>query len=94
MQKIFDWLVYSSTNADKWGMTIKGLATFIPSAVILLGFVHVHLDPNDASGFIDSLVVFVTSLGSLIGALATVIGFVRKVQSTYLGRNDVLNKYY
>ena len=44
---ILDWFVFSSENADKWALTIKGLAvSVVPFAIALANLTHLKLQSD------------------------------------------------
>lgn len=90
IQKAWQWLVYSSQDADKVSLFIKGLAGFIPSVVLVLSVIHINVSGDNLAGFLQALAVLVTIAGSVVTAIITVLGFVRKIVSTAIGQNEVV----
>lgn len=90
--KVWNWLVYSSTNADKYSTTIKGFATFIPTIIVLIGLLHlpIHVTADSANGIIDQIVIIITALASIVSGIMTVVGAIRKIFRTTQGTNDVV----
>lgn len=89
--KIWQWLVYSSENADQYSRTIKGLAKFIPSAVILFGLLHVNVSQSELLAVVDGIAVFVSAAAATISALEVLFGAIRKVYRTATQTNAVVS---
>ena len=92
MKKFINWLSYSSENANRWSLTIKGLAvTVVPIVIALANLTHVQVDNTQVTALFDGIAAVVSSLGLFIGSVIAVIGFARKIISTITGDNAVLN---
>jgi len=90
MIKIWNWLVYSSKNAEKYSLTIKGLATFVPSVVAFLALVNINIEANTFLAAIDILAAVVVAFFAMISALYTLTGLIRKLYTTIVGNNAVI----
>jgi len=88
---IINWLLYSSKDANKIGLTIKGLSAFVPTIMVMFGLAQLNVSQDSVLGFIDAIAVLVTATLSVITAGLTVWGFVRKIISTFKGTNEVIN---
>ena len=72
-------LIRSSSDPEKLSLTIKGLLTSIaPIAIVLLG-----LNTGEYGQLIDGIAAVVFYGGSIVSAVTTVVGLLRKVK---LGR--------
>lgn len=83
--------MYSSANAEKYSLTIKGLITFVPTLVTFLTLVHINVDPNTLTGLVDGLAVFVSQFGMFVGGGLLLLGSFRKALRSWHGENDVTN---
>ena len=90
LKNIGNWLLWSSENSNKISLTIRGLAGFIPSAVLLFAALHIDVSANQLADFVESLVALVSTFGAFVGAVAFLYGIVRKISLTILGQNDAL----
>lgn len=73
MSKIYNWLVKSSVDPEKYAMTIKGAAVFIVPLAITLGkhFGYAWSDSQIAGTLQD--------IGLLVATILTLFGLVRKI---------------
>lgn len=90
IKTIWNWLVWSSSNADKVSLTIKGFASFIPTVVLFFTFLHLNVSSDSLSGVIDGIAVLVTSLGAVITAVVTVVAFLKKIYLTITNQNQAI----
>lgn len=91
--KIYEWIVWSSKNAEKWSLTSKSFIT--GSAVIgILTMFKIVLPTEDINSLLDNLVIFVQGLGTVATAAVSAYAIIRKIYRTMAGKNDLLNKYY
>ncbi len=91
MKKIYEWMVWSSTNSDKISLTMRGMfSTFASIAVPLVAVIGYQ----EAGGQINELsanVISVVQAGLiLISSIVTLVGFVRKVFLTYQASKPTL----
>lgn len=93
MDKFIDWLIHSSTDADKISAFIKGLTVFVPSIMVFLALTRIQLSDGAIIQLIEELAMLVSILGTLGGAVATLLGGFRKIFTTVAGTNAVLEKY-
>lgn len=91
MKKFLNWIIYSSNNASKYSLSIKGLAGFIPMAVGFFTFLHLNVEPGSLLALIDAIAAFVTAIGAAVTACYTLFGVIRKLYKTLVGTNDVIN---
>lgn len=75
MKNFITWLVTSSADSEKYSLTIKGLLVSIaPIAIIVL-----HLNTGDYGSLVDAISSVIFYGGSIISAIVTVIGLIRKI---------------
>lgn len=91
VEKLWLWLVYSSTNKDKIALTIKGaIGTVLVTFSIFAGDINLPLLGDSINAVIDTaLMVLQTTVGT-VSAVAMLVGAVRKLYSTFVGKNDVV----
>ena len=66
----------SSVDANSLSLTLKGLVPLIISVAI---FFNLDVAEMDLTGVIDAIVVIVVSTSTIVSAIATLIGLVRKI---------------
>lgn len=102
-QKIWDWFVYSSKNADNISATLIGfVGTLIGIVTNVLVFGHItFIDPtvitaagSQATTLIQAVFALITAIVTFGSILGGVIAFFRKIVNTLVGQNDVLNRFY
>ncbi len=91
LKKIWNWLVYSSEDANKISLFIKGVIGFVPSIVVFLNMIHITVSADILVALLQQIIVIITATGTLFGALVGGYGLVRKLINTLKGNNDVLN---
>lgn len=69
----------SSVDPRKVALTIKGLAVFVPTAIVFLKYFNVNVGVEDVNNLIDALANVVVIVGTLVSAVMVVYGFGRKV---------------
>jgi len=91
---VWDWLVYSSQNAQNISLMIKsiGLAA-IPALLIISNTFNIQLTNEALEVFIQKASEFVIVIGTLVAAIGTVVGAARKIFATLNGTNDVIANY-
>ena len=88
IKKVFQWIVYSSTDPSKIALTVKGVGgSVITVLIILAGITHVQLQSADLTAILDGIVQTITALLGVVSAFATVYGAVRKVWITVSGQH-------
>jgi len=90
MKNIWQWLVYSSTNVDRYSLTIKSLGKFIPSAVLLFAFMNINVDSSILLKLFDSIAILVSAFASVVSATSVVYGLARKIWTSIRGTNEVI----
>lgn len=91
--KIYEWIVWSSTNAEKWSLTAKA---FVGGTALLglLSMFGIVLPTDDISSLVDQIVLVLQAIATASTAVVTAYGLLRKIVKTVKGENDLLNKYY
>lgn len=92
MKKYFilawNWLVYSSADPKKVSLSVKGALTMASSLIIgLLTIFSVSVSNDEIANIIEALGLVVEMALSLVGAVAVLIGFIRKVYRTIKGEH-------
>lgn len=91
---IWKWLVYSSTNADKISLTIKStFLALIPAIMIVAGLYNIKLDNSILTSFIDEVSAIIIVVGGAITVISGCFGALRKIYTTAVGSNAVINSY-
>jgi len=91
IDKIWTWLLYSSSNREKISMSIKGaVGTLIVAASIFLGDINVPLLGENINAVIDAIFATIQAAVGLVSAIMMIVGSIRKVITTYKGTNDVV----
>lgn len=91
--KAYEWLIWSSKNADNYSVTIKMFITGGALTTILALF-QISLPSGDIGQFIDAIVNVIKLLAALATAVGTGFGLARKLYFTFKGDNDLLNRFY
>jgi len=77
------WLLQSSADPSEVSLTIKGLLIgVVPVLMTVLGLAHINLGQDQITGLVDGLVGFVQAALTLISAIATLWGILRKIWLT------------
>jgi hypothetical protein len=93
IKKATTWLVYSSSDATKYSVTIKSaFAGLITVATVYSGIAHVTLPTEDLTRISDAVIVIVQSFFLIVSSLAFVYGSVRKIYLTVTGQNSTVTK--
>lgn len=71
LHKIWDWIIYSSANSEKFSLTLKGLIPFL----VLLKIGDVNTLGSMADQIVNA-VIFIAQIGT--GAI-TLFGIIRKI---------------
>lgn len=89
LEKIWDWLVYSSADPEKVSLMVKGfLGAAITGVISLLGFTHMNI-PGVADQFnslADNFVLILQAILGLISLLSIFFGGIRKLYLTIFGQ--------
>lgn len=94
MHLIFDWLLYSSKDPNKYSLTVKGLLTgAVAYAVTVSGIVHVVLPVDQLTTLVDLTGQFVQWGLTGVSLVATIYGAVYKIYTTVAGKNAVVAAY-
>ena len=94
LKKIGKWLVFSSSNADKISLTVKGiLYALIPAYVLFMGLYDIQTDSAKLSAVIDQIGGIVIVFGGMITAIMAGYGALRKIFTTATGTNAVINSF-
>lgn len=102
MQKIWDWIVYSSANADNISLAVKGgIATVVGIILNVIVLGHLQIDPaliTTAGGSIGAIIQgffgVITAMVTLVSLVSGFIGVIRKIILTVQGQNNLLNRFY
>ena len=93
IKKMWYWLVKSSANANNWSLTVKGaLVSIIPIIIMVTNLANIHLQTADLTATTDAIVSIVAGFATLVSAVITTVGLVRKLYKTIVGTNAVLNQ--
>lgn len=79
IKNIIHWFLYSSADITKYSLSLKAGLPFL----VLLG-VDKYLAPDQAETLIDSAVIIVTSIGTIVTMGVTMFGIARKVTLTVI----------
>lgn len=88
LQKITEYIIYSSKNGDKLSITFRSI---VSAAIFIAGAFGFHSTTLDTNFTIDSVVNFITSLGTTISLAIACVGAVRKAVRSFMGINNSLN---
>lgn len=91
MEKIWDWVTWSSKNADKVSLTLKGILTgAVTLAAWGFGLGHIEIPSDLSSAIVDGTVNVILALSGLLSAVSIVIGLIRKLALTFAGKNQAI----
>lgn len=79
----------SSINPEKLSLTIKSLAVFIPSILVLTSLANINITESDLNNVITSALGLLTTVTSIISAGTALFGALRKV---YVAINNRFKK--
>lgn len=83
LQNIWNWLVVSSADPSKTALTVKGFLTTALSVILLISpLMHINFGQTEATAVVDTIVQFIASALTVIGAIVTLLAFIRKVMLT------------
>lgn len=85
MKELIHWLITSSANPEKVGLTVKGLLLGVVPVIsmvapVLCALVKVCIDLALVNPFIDGVVGLVVAGCGVISAVMVILGLIRKVQ--------------
>lgn len=80
------WLIKSSSDPQKMSLTVKSILVGVIPFLALVGVDTSHLPQG-----VDFLVGAVEQALIIVSAVTALIGFARKLKTTVLGTNAVLN---
>lgn len=80
LKSVLQWFLYSSHETTKISLSLKA---GIP-LLIFLGM-DKYITPDQAETVIDSAMIILTSVGTIVTAVVTAFGVTRKVTLTTLG---------
>ncbi len=95
IDKVWDWLVWSSADPEKLSLTVKGAMTgFVTLMTVALGVAQIHLPvgaPEILNQIIDGTVLVIQAIAGLVSAIALVFGLWRKLVITFKGWHWIFN---
>lgn len=101
LHKIWLWVVYSSANADKISLSIKGAGGVIVTvAFLLIGVFHFNVSQVQVTDLFDAAMLAVSATltalsyaSAAVSAWAVVWGLCRKIVTTMAGENEVVASF-
>lgn len=92
MKKIYEYLVWSSVNADKISLTAKGAFSFFASiAIPALAYAGItRIAPGDITNLELYALALVQAVLGAVSALVVIVGFARKLYTSLKGTNQSL----
>lgn len=84
MEKFWNWLGKSSENPEKVAMTVKGILTANIGIIALIVFSG---DTDKAMTVIDQITILISTAITLVGAVQTTFGLIRKIYNTVTVEN-------
>lgn len=101
IKKVWAWLVYSSANANKYSLTLKGLlGVGVTLALTIIGLFHFSITPEQVNGVSDGIMLAfnatMTALSYAVAAVsawAAVWGALRKIWTSATGTNQVIASF-
>lgn len=95
IEKVWDWLVWSSADPEKLSLTVKGVLAGIGTLItVVIGVANVHLPegaPALLTQIVDATVLAVQAIAGAVSALAAVYGLARKLLITFKGWHWAFN---
>lgn len=89
--KIFQWIMVSSKDPNKVSLTIRGiLVGAITYIVFFAGVFHFNVDQGDLNSLAVQLSDIVQMTLTLVSAVATTVGLVRKIYRSITGQNKAI----
>jgi hypothetical protein len=84
MTKIISWIVKSSVDSSRLSLTVKGflVGTFSVFGTVLIALGFNGLPSTEVNLFIENITQTIAALGTVIGALVTAFGALRKIYLT------------
>lgn len=91
LKKIWEWIVYSSADANKISLTVKAfLYGIVPGILFFSNVMNWQLDNAVLTEIIDTIASVIIYIGGSITGLVFLWGLVRKLLTTITGRNKVV----
>lgn len=88
IEKLWDFIVWSSADPDRLSLTTRGFLTGVVTIVSIgAGLQNVHLPSELLTSTVDSIIVAVQAIIGAVAAVATVGGLLRKIYLTWKGEN-------
>lgn len=95
VDKVWDWLVWSSADPNQLSLTVKGALTGVVTLITVgTGIAQIHLPdgvPMILSELVDGAVSVVQAVAGVVSALAVVAGLWRKLLITFRGWHWAFN---
>ena len=77
------WIVVSSADPAEISLTIKGvLLGTIPTIMFAVGLAHLNIGQDQLTALFDAVAALVQTLFTVVAAVLTVYGMVRKLWNT------------
>lgn len=94
LKKIFAWIVYSSSNAEKISLTLKGVFVgALPTIIAVAGLANVSLDSEALTQAVNSIATLIQIGGYVVSTVMILVGAVRKVWTSIRGENAVIASF-
>jgi len=93
MNKIIQWLILSSADAQKLSLSVKGvLLGIVPILIAVTGVAGIQI-PNaeTLTSIIDLVATFLQVALGIVASVITAIGLIRKIITTFQGTNEVIS---
>ncbi len=87
IKKIMAWIVWSSKDPEKLSLTVKGV---LGTGVVLAGYLGVS--SAELGPLVEGMTKFTSEIVGTVTAAMAVWGAVRKLYTTYVGTNQVINQ--
>lgn len=88
LNKIGNWILLSSVDAEQGSLTAKGfLIAAVPTIMYFLGLTHVQVDSQTLTMLIDTFFGVIQAVLVVAASLVTFVGVARKIYLTATGQN-------
>lgn len=88
IQKVWDWVVWSSANSDEVSTSVKGFLTFVITIVSVgAGVGHIQLPGELLTQVVDATIGAVQAIIAALSAVMFLAGIIRKLWRTVRGTN-------
>ncbi len=92
MNKIVNWLVFSSKDSTKFSLALKSFGTLVITALtVVFRFYNVPMPTADLTAIVDTGIALTQAILMVVSFLTTLYGLFRKLWTTYKGTNAVIN---